>query len=343
MTSSNSQVSLKERLIFVVGNSRSGTTLLGKILGSNPNIFTFEELHFFENLWNSKERDLLSQERAEKLAARLLSIQESDYINQKDFRQFSQEARKIISQITQEKLNSLEVLKTFLQYVVSKNGKIIPCEQTPRNIFYISEILEFYPESRVIHMIRDPRDVLLSQKSKWRLKFLGATNIPYREAFRSWCNYHPITISKLWNASIDAANNFRDCPRFCTIIFEDLVTNPENVMPKICDFVGIDFDKKMLEVTQNSSHKKRTKESKGIDSNAVGRWKKGDLTNTEVFLCEQITSNNMKEYDYSISDLKPMTLNLYFSYFSFPIKLFLALILNLNRTQNVFDTIKKRL
>lgn len=339
----NSQVLSKESLIFVVGNSRSGTTLLGEILGLNTEIFTFEELHFFENLWSSEEHDVVfSQKQALQLAARLLCIQDNDYLNQNNFKQFYKEAGEIVSQIPQQKLNSLTIFQTFLQYVVLKKGKTIPCEQTPRNVFYLAEILKHYPESRIINIIRDPRDVLLSQKYKWRLRFLGATNIPYREAVRSWCNYHPIITSKLWNASINAANKFRNHPRFYTVMFEDLVTNPEKIMQEVCDFIQIDFNPEMLQVTQTSSHKKLITKPKGIDSSAVGRWKKGELSHAEIFLCQQITQDNMKFYNYSNSSVQPTTFSLYTSYCSLPIKLLLALMLNLNRTQNIIDALKRR-
>ena len=42
--------------IFVVGSSRSGTTMMGRILGSHTDIFTFNELHFFGTIW-SKHSD----------------------------------------------------------------------------------------------------------------------------------------------------------------------------------------------------------------------------------------------------------------------------------------------
>ena len=44
-------------------------------------------------------------------------------------------------------------------------------------------------------MIRDPRDVMLSQKNKWKRRFLGAKQIPLREVVRSYVNYNPILIS----------------------------------------------------------------------------------------------------------------------------------------------------
>jgi len=41
---------LRTKKIFIVGNSRSGTTMLARILGNHDNVFTFHEIHFFEQL-----------------------------------------------------------------------------------------------------------------------------------------------------------------------------------------------------------------------------------------------------------------------------------------------------
>ena len=55
-------------MIFIVGNSRSGTTMMGRILGNNPNVFTFHELHFFEQLWSTRDSNrLFSKKKGEKL------------------------------------------------------------------------------------------------------------------------------------------------------------------------------------------------------------------------------------------------------------------------------------
>ena len=36
--------------VFIVGNSRSGTTLMSRVFRNNPETHAFNELHFFENL-----------------------------------------------------------------------------------------------------------------------------------------------------------------------------------------------------------------------------------------------------------------------------------------------------
>ena len=79
----------KTKQIFIVGNSRSGTTMMGRILDNHSDIFTFKELHFFGQLWSSKDQSkILSQKQAVELCSRLLCIQEFGILNQEKPTQF---------------------------------------------------------------------------------------------------------------------------------------------------------------------------------------------------------------------------------------------------------------
>ena len=338
----------QEKIIFVVGYSRSGTTLMGTILGLNSRVFTFEELHFFEQLWSLEERDkILNRQQAEALAARLFAIQKKGIFEAENPQNFAQDAEKVVAEISQENITGSDVFETFLQHKTKQEGKIIPCEQTPRNVLYLEEIIELYPHSLIINMIRDPRDVLLSQKYKWKVRFLGATNHPYTEVARSWANYHPMVISQLWNASVNAGAKFANHPQVKTIKFEDLITQPEKIVSEVCDFVGIEYTPEMLNVSQSqggvSSHKKLTQEKKGIDPKATGKWQGGGLSNTEILLCEQITQENMEKYGYNPFSPNVNLVSLLLAWVALPAKLSLALLLNLNRMRNMVEAIKRRL
>src|SRR5215210_2934653 len=156
---------LRERgPIFVVGNSRSGTTMMGRVLGQHPDVFTLGEIHFFEQLWSAQggERSI-SRTEAARLAARLLCIQRDGYLNQSRPDRFYGEAERLLASLRPRDLVPAKIFEAFLVSEAKKNGKTVPCDQTPRNVFYIGEILALYPEARVINMVRDPRDVLLSQ------------------------------------------------------------------------------------------------------------------------------------------------------------------------------------
>lgn len=339
--------SVEKKMIFVVGNSRSGTTLMGSILGNGPEVFTFEELHFFDLPSSESPLSELSAEKATALAAKLFSIQADNFLTPKDPALFSQEAKTVVLQSHHKPLTPASIFENFLRFTSRENKKTVPCEQTPQNVFHIQELLAIYPQCQIINMVRDPRDVLLSQKYKWKIRFLGASNISRFEAFRSWSNYHPVVISKLWNSAIQAAQQFEDHPRVQTIRFEDLILDPESVVRNVCRFAGVAFSPEMLNVSQGeggvSSHKKVSPSARGIDSGVISKWKNGGLLTAEVYICQAITCHNMAQYSYepiSVNTTSRLLSTILFLFL--PFKLTLAVLLNLKRIGNLRETIKKR-
>jgi len=332
--------------IFVVGNSRSGTTMMGNILRNHPMIFTLHhEIHFFEQLCESKNfSSTLSFDEALNLAARLLCINHDSYWGQGDSSRFRQEAETVISSINDNEMNPAVIFEQFLRYTATKNGKTIPCDQTPRYILYIDEILKLYPDARVINLIRDPRAVLLSQKNKWKRRWMGYKNFPLKESIRTKINYHPITISMIWNASVRAVTRFVDHPRVLLVKYEDIIANSEAEVKRICNFLGVSFHKEMLEIPQaGSSLTKFSSTGKGIDSTKAEAWRKGGLNSTEIYLCQRITQASMKTYGYQPINvhLNPLMLILYL--ILFPVKSAMSLILNIKRMKNIKEAIKRRL
>ena len=71
--------------IFIVGGSRSGTTMLGRILAKNPAIFTFRELHFFGTLYTSNSNQEFTKKDQIELLSRLFCIQENGLFYQNNF------------------------------------------------------------------------------------------------------------------------------------------------------------------------------------------------------------------------------------------------------------------
>lgn len=329
--------------VFIVGNSRSGTTLMSRILNNSEAIFTFEELHFFEEMWIPKEApESLTYEQSIELTSKLLNIQRNGYLSQKNPADYINEAHQVLNGIS-DTLTPLTVFSAFLKYESHLNGKARPCEQTPRNVLYISEILKLYPHARIINMVRDPRDILLSQKRRWKRPFLS-TNIPKIQALRYWMNYHPITISKLWNVNATAGKKFEDESRFYSLRFEDLVEKPEESVHKICDFLEISFHKDLLSVPQvGSSNESDVPNRKGIDKGKVSGWRRGGLNSAEVFICEKMNRDLMLDYNYQLEKISPNYIVLALSSVFFPIKIFLSLMLNLNRIKNIQGAIVRRL
>jgi hypothetical protein len=223
-----------------------------------------------------------------------------------------------------------------------KNGKVIYCDQTPRNLFYIEEILKLYPKAKLINMLRDPRDVLLSQKNRWRRRYLGDDS-PLIESVRAWVNYHPITMSMLWRSSIRTALRHADNPRVISVRFEDFIQHPEHTVRKICDFLGLPFTEDMLLVPNVGSSIEQDQPTKTeINKNAVGRWKKGGLTTTEVFLCQKITGQEMAAVNYLQVPARPKALQLIVSILSLITYSLISVILNAPRIKNLKAAFMRR-
>ena len=338
-----------DKMLFVVGNSRSGTTMMGRILGNHPDVFTFGELHFFGQLWSPAVSSKINLSTAEKLTSKLLCVQREGYRTYSNPKSFLKEARSFCEDYSGELVAPEEIYRKFLFYESSLNGKNIPCDQTPRNVFYIDEILKFYPHARIINMIRDPRDVLLSQKQKWKRRFLGGTDMPIKETIRDWINYHPITISQIWNTAINAGDRCESNERVISIYFENLLESPEDTVSRICDFAGIDYSSKLLQVPQvGSSVNTDRPEQMGINPKRAGSWNKNKINTsllnfTEIYICQKLNEKLMKKHNYNPISILPNILSLVVYLFSFPFKLSMAFVCNLDKIKNIRETLKRRM
>ena len=335
----------ENKILFVVGNSRSGTTMMGRILGNHADVYTFGELHFFGQLCSPSDASVtLREEEAVELAAKLLCIQREGYRTHGNPRRFQEEAREFLDALSEYPATPAALFSAFLCREAAQNGKSIPCDQTPRNVFYIEDILRFYPQAKVINMIRDPRDVLLSQKRKWKRRFLGGTDMPLRETFRDWINYHPITMSRIWHTAVSASDRFSDNDRTMSIYFEELLAQPRTTVRQVCDFAGIGYADTLLQVPQVGSSSGADKPAQlGINPTRANSWRKGELSSAEIYLCEVLNAPLMKKHNYPIVSRRPNPVRLAIDVLSFPVKLTMAFLCNLDRMKNIRETLKRRL
>lgn len=311
--------------------------MLGRMLALNPNVYTCPELHFFE-LYFGKE---LNSTKALEAVSRMLRIDAEGFFGNSPLEKYYSEASQILSEDSHQ---AVSIYSRFITHVLQKRNKPIACEQTPQNVFYIGEIFKAFPDAKFINLMRDPRDVLLSQKNKWKRLQLGAQFSNRFESLRSRVNYQPITISKLWNAAVQAADAFENHPNVLTVKFEDLISNSSSALQRICKHVELEYSRDMLSVPQVGSSMGEDKpQQKGLNNERAQSWKRGGLTNAELLLCQRICAGKMKRYGYELVDVNASPLNVMSHYAMFPVKLSLALAFNFHRVGNIFDAVKRRM
>jgi hypothetical protein len=329
--------------IFVVGSSRSGTTMTGRILNKHPEVFTFNELHFYEQLWQEPDQTKkINIEKATALLNTLFSTQRDGYFLRKADDQYKPASEKIINNLKSE-LFPHELYKAFLTHETERNRKKISCEQTPGYVYYTDWISAHFENPKFIHIVRDPRDVFLSQKNRWKRRKFSGNKVPFQQTLRQWINYHPITIAKLWTGANAKIQQNKAKPFYYIIKYENLLTQAEIEVKKICEFIGIAFYDQMIQIPNIGSSLQQDKpDLLGIDKSKINGWKKGGLNPTEIYICQHICKKVMKENAYELEKASPNILLLMYYFAIFPLMGFLALILSFKRVKNIKESFKRR-
>lgn len=330
--------------VFVVGNSRSGTTMMGRILGRHPSVKMFRELHFFEELWSPDDGPGDWDEAAAvRLAATLTSIEREGYMAERNPQAWLAEGERIVAALPAGAHGPGDVYRAFLKAELRIAGKQVACEQTPRNLFYLQQIFELFPDAVVVEMVRDPRDVMVSKKYKWKRLFLGDTKRPVRAALLSWANYHPLITPRLWAAAVRAGGDSEGRRNVLRVRFEDFLREPEATVRSVCGRLGVEFHADMLDVEQTGSSSAADSSATGVRQDAAGRWQRGALNSTEIATCQRIAAAEMAALDYPLVRARRNPLRLLGYYALVPIKLAAALVLNLGRLASLSGAIKRRL
>lgn len=333
----------EKKLIFVVGNSRSGTTMMSRILGNNEDIYNLQEIHFFEWLVNPKSiNDKISEKDAVSLLNKMFGQQLQNFYHQENLEQYTNLSREVLDSLNPGYTN-VTVFKGFLFYFSLLHNKSIPCEQTPKNVFYIKELLNSFPECYIINMVRDPRAVMLSQKNKWKRRFYGEEGVTISETIRAWSLYHPLITSKIWKSSFNSALKYEGKDNVITIKYEDLLSSPEITLKILCDIIKIEYNSSMMEVPNVGSSLGIEEVKAGLDSSKINSWKNGSLSDTEIFICEKFLSSEMGISGYEYENRLPSIFSLIFEFSILVPKLVIAFIFNLSRMNGIYSAIKMRL
>ncbi|MFM7768773.1 MAG: sulfotransferase family protein [Bacteroidota bacterium] len=324
---------LPKVFVIVCGSSRSGTTMMSRILGNHSSIFAFQELHFFDELASAENASKpISKEKSIELLSVLKSIQREGYFGPRDWKRYAEESE---TQLIGTALTPMDLLLGFLTRESMLHGKLIPCEQTPQTVFALDALLQHVPTARVILMVRDPREVLLSQKGKWKRRKLSGGEIPFLESVRSRINYHPETISRIWKSTYNEALQHIHDNRVLSIRYEDLTEQPEQIVKRICNHLGIEFESSMLDVPKvGSSNAADQTLERGIDKGRRGKWKSG-LSRSEVAICERANRELMLHFGYELSGENGNAIQMALYRLLLPFQLVLALMMNLKRLRNI--------
>ena len=210
---------------FIVGTGRCGSTLLRLMLDSHPELAIPDELIFLPALVQLAGTGAGPDELVQLLR------------HHRSWPSYQVDAARILEQACGMAGSPIEAtLRAFYESYAARFGKRRYGDKTIVNVQYIALHRELFPEARFIHLVRDGRDVAVSMRGLW----WGFRS--HAEAASHWAS-----VVGTVRAEGALSGNYLE------VRYEDLVRDPETVLRRICDFIELPWDERMLRYRERAA------------------------------------------------------------------------------------------
>jgi hypothetical protein len=210
---------------FIVGNPRSGTTLLRALLDSHPEMAVPPESYFVVTL--AHLRELYETDDGLQIDSFV-----DDLLSHRRFKRWDVPKRELRDALARSAPGSYpDAIRAVYALYAARQGKRRYADKTPKYVEDLSLLTALFPESLFVHIVRDGRDVAMSYlEVDW-----GPNSVV--EAARRW--RRRVGLGRQAGAELGPA-------RYTEVRYEDLVGDPERELRRVCDFIALDFDAQMF-------------------------------------------------------------------------------------------------
>ena len=226
--------------IILGGCGRSGTTLLLAVLGSHPALHAIQDetQAFCPTAYGSRADATLPPGGSHEIDQTRLHRERMATFNAEAAFDFGR-------------------LGDSLSRAAPDPAARLLCEKTPKNVLFFRRLLDELVDVRLIHVVRDGRDVVTSVH-------------PDRDG-----RYH--VPPERWVDEVEIGLSVARDPRTLLVRYEDLVRQFRPSIERILDFIGLPFDDRLLDWHRHTNVRRHDSwpglDVRPLHDSALGRWR----------------------------------------------------------------------
>ncbi len=279
-------------MILIVGVGRSGTSLLQSMLNAHPEMCFAPETGFIRRyLATGKLESVCRSRGVDGVLEHLRGDQLLERLGFDD-----DQLQDIVSSMGDSFSSAGLYLRLIKGYAETKGCTGFIGDKDPRSVEFLPLIYKHFPHAHVLHIVRDPRDVLVSKKkADWSRN-------------RSWLGHILANRVQLKMGRKFGRELFG--PRYMELTYEDLIASPRGVLEKICRRVKLDFTREMLDFADSSRELVSQDEMQWkaetlgpLLSTNKGKWT-NELTPWAIALTERLCGEAFDSFNYERSGAK---------------------------------------
>jgi hypothetical protein len=169
----------------------------------------------------------------------------------------------------------------------------------PVDVAHIPELIEWFPDSKVVHITRDPRGLAMSKSNDPSGTALRVVEHPqFGWLIRKAALLHVI---REYRETSRLHLRFKNLRNYRLFRYEDLLAQPEQVLRELCSFIEVEFTPDMLapekgkHLHQPSSLTGKRQDS--FDPKAAVRWR-SVISRGDNLVISALTRGSMRRMGY---------------------------------------------
>jgi hypothetical protein len=292
--------------VFIFGFPRSGTTLIRSVLGQHSKMSLVNEP---ELIWALRHAgyNIDSKFSKDDLGCLIDKLKKIGLCR----KHLERNAETIIPAFLNSR-DDLSFKEVFEKLLPKPNGnRIVWGEKSLNNLFFTKDLLKIYPTALLIHIVRDPRSVILSYYQKAQRRTSGENTNIENDLHVAWLRTvlyfaRQARLWKRWMSIVRHSEQLISSDNWIEISFEDFLKNPQKCLRSVCGLISIAYEDRMIESVARRSdpvlateaayaHKKLAQD---LDPSRAKSYR--DLPGQLVWTIERLAGAMMQQFGYRL-------------------------------------------